>query len=477
LTDRLNSLNRTEDLPRRLGVAALVLMIVAFNAPLAAMAGFVQLSIGFGNGIGAPMSFLVAGTLLLAFSVGFVGMSRFIDEPGAFYRYIDAGSGKAAALAGAFLATAAYVLICAGSYPYMGLVVVNVLTRTIGGPVLSWQVWSIIFLSIITTIGLFRIDLSMKLLGKLVSLEVALVALWEIAVAIRGGPEGYSLSSFNPSIFAHGSPGLGILFAMLTMIGIECGACLSAETKNPERAVPTATYIAVIFLASFYSLGTWCYIVTQGASHAIVNASADPVGSFFSSVQIYLGNFFVRLVSLTLVTSQMVAITAIQTSASRYLFALGRDKVLPSQLARVHPRLQSPHVAIVTNAVVSLLILVAIYLCRIDPVVSYAALTGMGIYFLLPLLIGTSISIVVFFRTHPSLEANVWTRLLAPAVSALAISGLFVLTSLNLKVLVGSQRMVVASIIAVIVIPLSGWMLAGRYRNGRAAVLATVDRP
>jgi amino acid transporter len=477
VAERLDSSSQADTLPRRLGVPALVLIIVAFNAPLAAMAGFMQLSIGFGNGIGAPVSFLVAGGILLTFSIGFVGMSRFIDDPGAFYRYINAGAGRSAGLAGAFLATTAYILLCAGSYPYMGLVAVDVMTRATGGPVMSWQLWSVIFLFIITTIGFFRIDLSMKLLGKLVSLEIGLVAIWQIAVIVRGGPEGYSLSSLTPLAFAQGSPGLGILFAMLTMIGIESGACLTAETKNPERSVARATYIAIIFLAIFYGIGTWCYIVTQGDSRAVLNASADPVGSFFSSTQTYLGTFFVRLISLTLVTSQMVAIAAIQTSASRYLFALGRDGVLPPQLTRVHRRLQSPHIAIATNAAVSLSILAAIFACRVDPVSSYAALTGMGIYFLLPLLIGTSISIVAFYRKNPGLEAGLWPRLLAPAVSAFAIGALFVLTTLNLKVLVGSQRMVFASIVAVIAVPASGWLLAARYKKSHSTPYATIAGP
>jgi amino acid transporter len=474
VTDIREVVEANGELPRRLGLTALVLLIIAFNAPIAAMAGFAQLSIGFGNGIGAPVSFLVAGAILLVFSVGFVGMSRFIDNPGAFYQFIVAGMGRSAGLAGAFLATMAYLLLCAGSYPYLGLVAVDVTTRLFGHSFLQWYLWSAFFLVVITTIGFFRIDLSMKILGKLVILEIALVAIWQIAVIFQGGPQGYAPESYTLSAFMHGSSGLGVLFAMLCMIGIEAGACFSAETRNPEVTVGRATYISIVFMAIFYSLGSWLYIVTQGTSNAVSHAISDPVGSFFNSVQSYLGIFFVHAVAITLLTSQMVAISSIQGSASRYLFALGRDRVLPPILARVHRRLESPYIAVSAVALISGTILAVVSALGISPVASYAALTGMGLYFLLPLMIGTSISIILFYLENPHFRANAWVRLIAPLASALALLTLFVLTSLNLKTFVGTSDAAIVSMIAVVVVPVAGWLLAHFYKRHRPTIFASI---
>ena len=464
----------TEHLPRRLGVPALVLIIVAFNAPIATMAGFAQLSVGFGNGVGAPVSFLIAAAILLIFSVGFVGMSRYIDNPGAFYRFIVTGLGRPAGLLGAFLATAAYLLLCAGSYPYLGLIIVDQTARLTGSPVLSWQAWSLIFLVVITALGLMRIDLSMKVLGTLVCLEIAVVAIWEVAVLLRGGPEGYTATSFTPAGFLAGSPGLGVLFAMLCMIGIEAGACFRAETRNPEKAVGRATYTAIAFMGVFYAIGVWCYVMTQGASKAVDNAVNDPVGSFFNSVHDFLGVFFLDVVAIILITSQMAAINAIQGAASRYLFDLGRDRVLPQVLGRVHRRLESPYVAVLVVAGFSLVVILAIWASGLDAVKSYAALTGGGIYFLLPLLIVTSVAVIVFYRRHPELPANTWTRLVAPALAAVSLVVLLVLTSLNLSVLVATQASAYGVMLAVVVVAASGYLLALHYRKRKPAVYATI---
>ena len=226
----------------------------------------------------------------------------------------------------------------------------------------------------------------------------------------------------------------------------------------------------------FYGLGVWLYIVTQGASKVVASAANNPVGSFFASINAYLGPLFVHLTSLTLVTSQMIASNSVQGSASRYLFCLGRIHVLPKGLARVHPRLESPYVAVMAVAGLSLAALLAVMVLRINPVTSYAAMTGMGIYFLLPLLMATSGSILVFYRRNRQHQASVWTRLYAPALSAALIGVLFVLTSLNLKVLVGDQSVAWASMGAVAAVPVAGWLVAVACRRRRPLVYEAIGR-
>lgn len=456
-----------ERLPRRLGTFSLIVLIVAFNAPIAAMAGFQQLSIGFGNGIGAPVSFLAAGAVLMIFAVGFVRMTPHVPNPGAYYRYIVDGLGKAPGLAGAFLATAAYILITAGPYIYMGIIFLDMTDRLFGAPVGNVEIWTLVAIAVVTVLGLLRVDLSLKVLGVLVLVECVVVALWEVAVAVQGGPEGYSGASWTPTEFLSGAVGLGILFAMLTLIGIEAPACFRDETRNPEKAVPRATFIGIGFLAVFYAIGSWAYIVTQGPSNAVDASLTDPVGSFFDSINTYLGSFFVHVVVIVLVTSQLAALNATQGAASRYLFALGRDRVLPARLARVHPRLESPHVAVLTVSAASLAIVLGIFLTGIDDVQAYAAVTGAAVYFLLPLLIATSVAVIVFFRRHPELSPNVWGTVIAPATSAVALAVLMVLTTLNLEILAVTRTGALVAQVGVVVVAAAGYLLALYYKKAK----------
>ncbi len=470
------SLTATQDqeqrsvLPRRLGVITIALLIVAWNAPVAAMAGFQQLAVGLGNQLGAPLSFLVAGTLLLVFALGFVSMSRHVRNPGAFYCYVTDGLGRAMGLAGAFVATAAYIVLAAGAFVYLGLIATDAATELVGSQLLPWQVWSFLAITLVLGIGLLRIDLSMKAIGILVCVEIALVAAWQAAIIVRGGPEGYSPGSFTPAAFNSGSVGLGVLFAMLCLIGFEGGACFRDEARDPDRTVRRATLIALAFMAVFYAIGCWVYIVSQGPSKVVEVATSNPIGSFYNSIETYLGPLVLKVVIVVLITSQLAANVALQGYGSRYLFALGRDGALPKRLASVHPRLESPHVAIVSFALTSYIALGAITLAQLEPVESYAALTGAGLYFLLPLLIVTSIAVIVYFRRHPEHGSNPWLTLVAPAVSALGLAVLFVLTALNLEILAVTRTGVVLAQVALVVVAVAGYLLALRYKRTKPEV-------
>jgi len=465
-----------EILPRRLGVLGLVALIIAWNAPVAAMAGFQQLTVGLGNGVGAPVMFIVAGVILLLFAVGFVAMSKHSPNPGAYYRYVVDGLGKPAGLAAAFLSTTAYIVFVPGTFLFLGLIFTDMTARLFGDPVGNWQVWSLISAGIILVLGLLRVDLSMRVIGVLVVVEVVLVALWQGAILLQGGPDGYSPESFQASEIFSGSIGLAVLFAMLTLIGIETCACFRDEAHDPDRSVARATYIGVTFLMLFYALGSWVYIISQG-SDVVDVALTDPVGSFFNSVDSYLGSFFVTAITVALVTSQLAATNALMAMAARYLHALGRDRALPKQLARVHNKLESPYVAVLTVMLISVAAVIAAIASDVDVVAAYAGMTGTGIYLLLPMLVLTALSVIVYFRRNPELSPGPWVSIVAPGLAAIALVVLFVLVTRELQTLTVTPTGANIAMVAAVAVPLAGFLLGLYYKRTKPEVYERIGNP
>jgi hypothetical protein len=76
---------RAPALKGRLGTASIVFTVMAYLAPLGAAAGYVPFVVGYGNGLGAPYTFLLCGALLVLFSFGYLAMVRHVPRPGAFY--------------------------------------------------------------------------------------------------------------------------------------------------------------------------------------------------------------------------------------------------------------------------------------------------------------------------------------------------------------------------------------------------------
>ncbi|MGH3430554.1 MAG: hypothetical protein ACRDQZ_23810, partial [Mycobacteriales bacterium] len=91
-----------------IGLWSIVFFVVAAASPLAAMIGTVPIVLGAGNGVGAPAAWVLAGLVLLLFSVGYTTMSRHITNAGAFYAYIANGLGRPVGIGGALIALLSY---------------------------------------------------------------------------------------------------------------------------------------------------------------------------------------------------------------------------------------------------------------------------------------------------------------------------------------------------------------------------------
>lgn len=68
-----------------LTTASIVFMVIAAAAPLTVIGGALPIGMSIGNGPGYPAMYALGAVILILFSVGLTTMSRFIDEPGAFY--------------------------------------------------------------------------------------------------------------------------------------------------------------------------------------------------------------------------------------------------------------------------------------------------------------------------------------------------------------------------------------------------------
>lgn len=91
-----------------LGLIAVTFMVISAAAPLTGVAGAVPIAFLIGNGTGVPATFLAMTLIMLAFSVGYVAMSRHVRNAGAFYAYAARGLGGQAGGATAYMALIAY---------------------------------------------------------------------------------------------------------------------------------------------------------------------------------------------------------------------------------------------------------------------------------------------------------------------------------------------------------------------------------
>ncbi|WP_235654133.1 APC family permease [Mycolicibacterium houstonense] len=221
-----------------LGVVAISFMVIAGAAPLTVVGGPMAMGLAIGNGAGLPTAFLATTIVLLLFAIGFTAMTPFIHSAGAFYAYVQAGLGRVAGIGTGYAALLSYVSIYIGLYVLFGTGL-GALVETFDGPNLPWWMWASAGLAVVSFLGYRNIELSGKVLGVLLVAAVAIVLVLDARiVAHGGGSEGLSHGFSSLSTVLSGAPGVALLFAVLSFIGIEAAVVFRDEARDPARHHP-----------------------------------------------------------------------------------------------------------------------------------------------------------------------------------------------------------------------------------------------
>lgn len=407
-----------------LGVGSIVFMVIAAAAPLTVIGGNVPLSVGQGNGAGAPVGFFLASVVLLLFAVGFVKMTPFVKEAGAFFSYVTAGIGSRAGMGTAYVALITYTAIQAGIYGYMGWAVMD-LIRHYGGPEIHWSVFAFASVALVGVLGYRHIELSSKVLGVALVLEMLAMMVVNVAVIIKGGPEGLSLASFDPQVFLTPGLGVAVLFALTGFIGFESTAIYRDEARQPSRTIPRATYLAVAIIGVFYTLSVWALVVAQGPSRAVQVAQDTLFGKgnmLLDTAGLYAGEVTRSVMQVLLITSLFACVLSFHNIVARYQFALAKIGSFPSRLGTVHPKHHSPAFSSLVQTATAFVIVVVFVLLQLDPLVEvFGFMAGVSTVGMVLMLLLTTVAVLVFFRKNPRLRQGVWGCVVIPCVAFVAL--------------------------------------------------------
>jgi amino acid transporter len=451
-----------------LGVASIVFMVVAAAAPLGVIGGVVPLGIASGNGAGFPATFIASTVVLLFFAVGFTAMTPYVEEAGAFFSYVRKSLGTPAGIGIAFVALVSYVALEAGVYGLLGPAGAAVV-ELFNGPALPWWLFAALAFAVTTYLGYRNITVSSRVLGVLLTAEIAIVLVLDLVIVARGGDHGLSTGIVNPTAIFSGSLGIGLLFAIISYVGFEATAIFRDEARTPERTIPRATYLALILIGVFYAITSWALISGWGDEAAVQHATDSGATLLGDSAQRYIGLVGADVITVLYFTSLFACILAFHNVASRYVFALSQRDVLPASLSQPHALHGSPHRASLwISAVVAAGILLAVVF-NLDPAAQFytwfAGATTVGV---VVLMIATSVAVLVFFgrdqRGH-----SVWRVRVAPVLGLVGLLGALVLILTNLKDLVGGSSVLAWVIVGVLVGALAVGVLIG------SRVRATVD--
>jgi amino acid transporter len=423
-----------------LDTADIVFMVMAAAAPMGVVVMLMPMAFAFGNGGGLPGTYLGAIVGMLLFAVGYVRIIPFVQNAGAFYAYIAASVGRTCGLAAAYVAAFSYFALAASTLTAMSYFCELFFEQYLGLQA-HWSAWALGGTLLICCLSYHRITLAAKVLGVVLATEVALILSLDIAIIAHTGWQALDLSAFTPARVI--APGLGVaaIYAFNGVLGVEGTAIYQEEARRPEVTVPRATYIAVVLVGLFYVFTAWCLTLAVGADRVSAVAKSDPGVFVVQQSLAHLGAWGAHAVSLLGLTSAFAAALGLFNNSARYLFALGRDGVLPRALARAHPRHHSPHIATFVLTATLLIVFLLAMFAGLHPLTQVStALVGVGSVGLMALLAVTALVIPIYFARQRMFGLAVTA---APALGGLVIATATVLAFLNYPLLTGVDSVVI----------------------------------
>lgn len=139
--------------------------------------------------------------------------------------------------------------------------------------------------------------------------------------------------------------------------GLELGAVLGGEIRDPRRTIARAAWISGGSIAAFYILGTLAVMAVLPPDQVNVVSGLAQAGAAASArLGIPMLGPIVAIVITAGVTGQL---GAWMSGSARVPFAIGLDRYLPEAFTRLHPRWGTPHVALLTQAAACTVFLIA----------------------------------------------------------------------------------------------------------------------
>ena len=163
-------------------------------------------------------------------------------------------------------------------------------------------------------------------------------------------------------------------------------------------------------IAVVYAGASWAMAAHTGTGHVVAAATAQGPGLLFGLAGSTILSQAARWLFLT---SLFAAALAFHNCTWRYMFALGRENVLPAALGRTGGN-NIPKTASLVQSATGLAVIVAYAIGGWAPMENLffwlGTAGGTGIMILLA---ATSVAVVAFFARDPRGE-NTWRRLIAP---------------------------------------------------------------
>ena len=342
----------SDTLERKLGMFSVVIISLSamLGSGLFVLPALVMVDMGGGTVpvAGIWLAYLLAALAILPAAVSKGELSTAMPSSGGSYVYIErtfgplVGTIAGAGLWGASMLKSAFALIGFKAYLWA---LEELLDITI-----NIELAVLILLALITMINILGVTRIKKIQTPIVVIMViflAVLCIWSI----------FTLPMNWDAAFGEGAYGSGwedvahaTAFVFVAYAGVTKIAAVGGEIKNPSRNIPYGMILSLLIACALYVMITIVMVSAVEPTGYLADGEAreDPIYVFAETVGGTTAGTISAVFAVTVLTS--LALASLMAT-SRFPFAMARDNLLPEALENVHPRYETPHLAIVGTGV------------------------------------------------------------------------------------------------------------------------------
>lgn len=400
----MNKLHRT------LSLSAIVLFGVAYMTPIIVLATFGILASETKGHV--PSAYIVASIAMLFTAFSYSKMARVFPVAGSAYTYVRRSiNNKLGFLAG-------WVILL--DYLFLPMVIWLIGASFLHSAFdrIPLAIWVIAFIFITTIINIIGLKLA-KTVNSLLMLVQCLVIIAFIVLCIHyiimKGTD--PLFSFKP--FWHDDTHFsfilaGAAIACYSFLGFDAVTTLADETHVPQKTIPRAILLITLIGGSIFIVTSYfVQLAHPSFNFTNVDSAASEIAKNIG------GDIFAFLFLIGLIIGQFASGISAQASASRLLYAMGRDGVFPrSFFGYLNFKFNTPINNLLLCAVIALIA------TQVD-VVTAASFINFGA-FLAFMLVNLSVINHFFIREQHHSGTALIVYLLFPLIGLIADFWLFI---------------------------------------------------
>ena len=361
-----------QELRRGMGLWDVVLYGVLFMVIIAphSIWGLVQQ-----DALGMSTLVYIVGFIAIFFTaLSYVRMSNKFPIAGSVYSYVQRGINPHVGFISGWLILLDYCITPALLY----VMVANWGTMLVPGS--PWYLWVIVFVAFNTFVNIRGISMTRGIDFIIFAVEIlAVIAFIALGTNFIMGGGGAGEFNADPlwqpgKVDAH-FLAAGISIAALNFLGFDGISTLAEETNEPQKNIGRGILIALGLIIVCFVAQTYIASLVQPDWQSWSPEHAE--NAWFYGCQMIGGDLFMNIMLIINIVAIGIAnIMNAQLAASRLLYSMGRDAVIPRIFGKVHPKYQTPWVGALFIGAVAMVLSLVLTMADLATLVNFGALAS-----------------------------------------------------------------------------------------------------